>query len=347
MGGSGGGRTVISFVVPCFNSTAYMDRALASLVVGGTDVEVIIVDDGSTRDDTAQKADAWAREHPGVVRVIHQENRGHGGAVNAGLRAAIGEYVMVVDSDDWLDPDALGRLLPRLRGFLDGEAPPDIVVTNYVYEHVASHTAKAMRYRRALPVDRPFGWDDLGHFGPAQSLTMRTLIYRTRVLRASGLELPEHTFYVDNIYAYVPLSYAETLHYLPLDLYRYFIGRPDQSVSHATLVRQADQHIAVARIMADAARGPVAAAHPTLERYLDSFLGTVVTASCALAAVNGSAKALEQRRAMWEHIHATDPALEQRLRRQFLVWGTNLPGAPGRFVARTGYRLAQVLYGFN
>ena len=338
---------VISFVVPCFNSASYMDRALASLVVGGPDVEVIVVDDGSTKDDTPRRADAWAAEHPGIVRVIHQDNRGHGGAVNTGLRAATGEYFYVVDSDDWLDPDALRRLMSRLREFLDGDAPPDIVITNFVYEHLAAHTTKPMRYRRALPVDRPFGWDDLGHFGPGQNMPMRTLIYRTRVLRASGMELPEHLFYVDNIYAYVPLSYAETLHYLPLDLYRYFIGRPDQSVNHAMLVRQVDQHIAVARLMVDAARGPIAAAHPRLAKYLDSVLGTVFTITGAVAAVNGSAEALEQRQAVWDHIHAADPALERRLRRRLLVWGSNLPSWPGRLLARAGYHSARLLYRFN
>lgn len=80
---------VLSVVVPCYNSEAYMENCIHSLLTGGTEVEIIIVDDGST-DRTAVIADKYGADYPDVVKVIHQENGGHGEAVNTGLRHATG-----------------------------------------------------------------------------------------------------------------------------------------------------------------------------------------------------------------------------------------------------------------
>lgn len=66
---------LLTFTVPCYNSQNYMCRCVDSLLVGGEDVEIIIVDDGSV-DDTGKIADEYARKYPSIVRVIHQENGG-------------------------------------------------------------------------------------------------------------------------------------------------------------------------------------------------------------------------------------------------------------------------------
>ena len=89
-----------------------MRHCIESILPGGEDVEILIVDDGST-DNTAAIADEYARKYPTIVRAIHQENGGHGEAVNAGIRNATGLYFKVVDSDDWLDTDALKKVLAR------------------------------------------------------------------------------------------------------------------------------------------------------------------------------------------------------------------------------------------
>lgn len=68
-------------------------------------MEILIVDDGS-KDDTAAIADEYAEKYPTIVKAIHQENGGHGEAVNAGIRNATGLYFKVVDSDDWVDWNA-------------------------------------------------------------------------------------------------------------------------------------------------------------------------------------------------------------------------------------------------
>ena len=86
---------ILSFGVPCYNSEAYMKKCIDSLLVGGEDVEIIIVDDGS-KDGTAAIADEYAAAYPEIIKVVYQENGGHGEAVNTGLKNASGLYYKVV-----------------------------------------------------------------------------------------------------------------------------------------------------------------------------------------------------------------------------------------------------------
>lgn len=78
---------LLSIAIPCYNSQDYMESCIESLLVGGEEVEILIVDDGSS-DRTAEIADDYARKYPTIVKAIHQENGGHGEAVNAGIRNA-------------------------------------------------------------------------------------------------------------------------------------------------------------------------------------------------------------------------------------------------------------------
>ena len=82
---------LISFAVPCYNSAEYMKQSIMSIVNGGEDVEIIIVDDGS-KDDTLEIAKELEAEYPTIIKVVHQENGGHGDAVNTGLKNSTGKY---------------------------------------------------------------------------------------------------------------------------------------------------------------------------------------------------------------------------------------------------------------
>ena len=89
----------ISFAIPCYNSAAYMERAVESILKGGEDVEIIIVNDGS-KDATSEIAHRYEEQYPGIIKAVDKENGGHGDAVNFGLANASGKYFKVVDSDD-------------------------------------------------------------------------------------------------------------------------------------------------------------------------------------------------------------------------------------------------------
>ena len=77
---------ILSVAIPCYNSEAYMRKCIESLLPGGEDVEILIVDDGSKKDNTAAIADAYREKiSRRLSKAIHQENGGHGEAVNAGI----------------------------------------------------------------------------------------------------------------------------------------------------------------------------------------------------------------------------------------------------------------------
>ena len=116
---------LLTFAVPCYNSQDYMEHCIHTLLEGGDEVEIILVDDGS-RDNTGAIADRYAQQYPDIVRVIHQENGGHGEGVNQGLRHAQGLYYKVVDSDDWADVDALRQVVDKLREFSQMPEPVDL-----------------------------------------------------------------------------------------------------------------------------------------------------------------------------------------------------------------------------
>ena len=84
-----------------------MEHCVDTLLQGGDDIEIILVDDGSTKDDTPAICDRYGEENPDLIRVIHQENQGLGMARNAGVALARGEYVAFLDSDDTIEPDML------------------------------------------------------------------------------------------------------------------------------------------------------------------------------------------------------------------------------------------------
>ena len=240
---------LLSVAIPCYNSAAYMRNCIESLLPGGDEVEILIVDDGSTKDNTAEIADEYERNYPGICRAIHQENGGHGEAVNAGLRNATGVYYKVVDSDDWVNEEAYMEVLDTLRKFVHDNVTLDMLITNFVYEKQGAKHKKVMNYNMALPKRQLIDWNGARGFRLGQYILMHSVIYRVEMLRNCGLELPKHTFYVDNIFVYQPLPHVKSMYYLDVNFYRYFIGRDDQSVNEKVMISRIDQQILVTKLM--------------------------------------------------------------------------------------------------
>ena len=123
---------VLSVAIPCYNSAEYMSHAVDTLLTGGEDIEIIIVDDGSAKDNTLEIAKEYEKKFPNIVKAIHQENGGHGQAVNTGLANANGVFFKVVDSDDWVDTGALTKAMDLLRLVIKGNKALDMLICNYV-----------------------------------------------------------------------------------------------------------------------------------------------------------------------------------------------------------------------
>ncbi len=339
---------LITFAVPCYNSADYMEHCVDTLLSGGQDIEIILVDDGSTKDDTPAICDRYAEKYPDIIKVIHQENGGHGEGVNQGIRNATGLYYKVVDSDDWVDTTALHTVLQKLREFSLYEKPVDLLVCNFVYEHVVDDTRHTMRYRNVFPQNRIFTWSDIGRFRPSQYLLMHSVIYRTQLLRDCKLELPKHTFYVDNIFVYQPLPYVRTLYYMDVDLYRYFIGREDQSVNEKVMVTRVDQQIRVTRQMIDSHDlTQISRQSGKLGRYMFSYLSMMMSISSIFLIIDNTPKSLGQRTELWEYLRTVNSRVFHKMKYRAVSAVTVFPGYQGRKFSVQLYRLARRVYKFN
>ena len=343
-------QKTITFGIPCYNSSEYMDHCVTSILEGSDyadDVQIVIVDDGSTKDDTLQKALDWQRRYPEIIQAVHQENGGHGIAVLKALEHAEGAYFKIVDSDDWVDGDALRVLLERLRMFVDYETRVDLVVTNYVYEHVAEGKQKVVDYGFALPKGKIITWKSIGHFNMAQNLLMHALCYRTEVLRDDGLPMPAHTFYVDNIYAYVPLPRCQTLYYLDVDLYRYFIGRDDQSVNEDLLVSRVDQQLRVTRVMMHAYHLYDDIDTRELRDYMIGHFTLMMAACSIFSKLSKDPQAEPRLEELWEELRQYDRRMYRRARHGLVGTAMNFTGEGGKKATIIIYRVAQKLVKFN
>ena len=340
---------LLSIAIPCYNSEKYMRKCVESLLVGGEDVEIIIVDDGSTTDCTAEIADEYQARFPSIVKTVHKENGGHGSAVNAGLEAATGLYFKVVDSDDWVKEEAYQQVLSVLRDLAGGDRTLDMMVCNYVYEKEGEKRKKVIHYRHTLPKDQLFTWSDCRHFLKGHYILMHSVIFRTKLLRDSGLKLPEHTFYVDNLYVFEPLPYVQNMYYLDVNLYRYYIGREGQSVNEEVMISRIDQQLLVNKLMIDylVEKKSELVKNKRKYQYMRNYLEIITTISSVLLIRSGTQENLEKKSELWKYLKQKDRRLFAWMRSGIMGGTMNLPGRGGRRISVRAYKICQRLFKFN
>lgn len=339
---------LLTMAVPCYNSEAYMHKCIDSLLIGGDDVEILIIDDGSN-DKTGEIADKYAQQHPDIVKVIHQENGGHGAAVNTGLENATGLYYKVVDSDDWVKESAYKKILDTLKELVGGKDVLDMLISNFVYEKEGDKKNKVMKYHHALPKDKIFTWNDVKHFHKGQYILMHSVIYRTKLLKECGLRLPEHMFYVDNLFVFIPLPYVKTMYYLDVNFYRYYIGREGQSVNEQVMISRIDQQIYINKLMLDylVKKKLDISRYRKMKLYMTNYLEIITVVSSILLIRSGTEDNLEKKKELWDYIKQKDIFLFIRLRYGIMGNSMNLPGRGGRKISVEGYKICRRLFKFN
>lgn len=336
---------LLTFAIPCYNSEGYMKKCIDSLLPGGEDVEIIIVDDGS-KDGTARIADEYAAKYPTIVKAVHQENAGHGGAVNTGIANATGLYFKVVDSDDWVNREAYEKVLRTLKRLVHEQQVVDMMICNYVYEKQGAAHKKVMRYKTAFPRDEVFGWEDVKFLHKGQYILMHSVIYRTKMLVDCGLKLPKHTFYVDNIYVYYPLHHVRKLYYMDEDFYRYYIGREDQSVNEKVMIKRLDQQIFVTKKMIDMYHMKEIT-NKKLKKYMINYLAIMMTVSSILCIRSKEKENLDKKKELWIYLRKKDAGTYVKIRYGILGQTMNLPGRSGRKISSLAYMVARRLIGFQ
>ena len=338
---------LLTVVVPCYNSAAYMEKAVNSLIVGGEEMDILLVDDGS-RDETGRIADRLAREHPSIIRVIHQQNGGHGSGLNRGIETAKGIYFKVVDSDDRLDPEGLKALLELLRRHAEPETQADLVVHDYVYDHGEEQAVFRISYHKLFPQNRAFTWADCGRFSLSNQFMIHCLVYRVGLLREHRYTLPEHTFYEDNLYVYQPLPWVKKLLYLHKPVYAYNVGRDDQSVNEKNLIRRLDQLTNMITAMATSwHKAELDKLPKPLRQYMVNNVSGQIWSLCALHHIAGTEESGKLNAKMWQTIRDWDESFYRAIVRnpagKMAHWRTPL----GKSVLVSAYRLGHKILKFG
>lgn len=336
---------LLTIVIPCYNSEGYMEKCLGNIVPAGEELDVIIVDDGST-DATGEIADRWAEKYPSIVRAIHQENGGHGEGINQGIRNAKGLYFKSVDSDDRIDTGALKELLARLRKHTDEENQVDLIVNDYVYDREGEQECFSVRYNRVFSPDRVNTWESCRRFPGWKQFMIHSIAYRTGLLREIKYELPKHTFYEDNLYIYQPLIHTRKILYLDRPLYGYYIGRSGQSISEENIIRQLDQvtEIAVAMITSYTWEELNTQPKHLRDYMLNSIAGQLYTTSAIQ--YQAGEKGLKKNEEMRQAIRSFDGELYRRLGHTLAGAAPMMKGAAGRKLTVGTYRLGRKMIKF-
>lgn len=335
---------LLTCVVPCYNSADYMRKAVDSLLVGGEEMDVLIVDDGST-DGTAAVADEYAAKWPGIVRVIHQPNGGHGSGLNQGIRTAEGIYFKVLDSDDRVTPDGLKKLLDLMRSHSAPEDQVDLVVHDYMYDRGETQNVFSVSYRWVMRGGKVQTWADCRHFIPSKQFMIHSIAYRVQLLRDHRYTLPEHTFYEDNLYIYQPLMWTKKVAYCNAYVHAYNIGRDDQSINEKNLLRRLDQLTSMITRMATTYRFSELQTLPKQQRdYMISNVAAQLLCVFSLQFIENTPESLSSNKKVWQTIESFDPQLCRRLKRTPACAVTLIPGRLGRrfvvFIYRLGHKIA-------
>lgn len=334
---------LISFCIPSYNMENYLANCLDSLLSATDDVEVLVIDDGS-KDKTLSIAEEYEKKYPNLFKAIHEENRGHGGAINNALSIASGTYFKVLDADDWCDKEALNQLLT----YLHNGNRPDLVLMNYTYWQDGKTITKVIHFNGYLPTDKVVPISTIKRFKITDYITLHSAIFKTSIIKACGVQLPEHCFYEDNYFVYSPLPYVKTVSYLPYSLYQYRIGRSGQSVEIGNMIKHWSDLVRCGYLAFDAFDiMPYKKSNPHLYHLLKHQLSLnimYVPMYCQFTPTKEARKIVKD---FWKHCKTTNPKQARMVHRIPKVNVMSYPGAFGRASAKFWFGLAHKVVKFN
>lgn len=342
-------QPLVTFVMPCYNSASFMKRGIDPLISVVEECEraceILLVNDGSS-DDTSAIAHRYAAAHPCVI-AIDQENANWGGVVNHGLELAHGTYFKVIDSDDYFDEAALRRVLDTLALAEEAGNEPDLLITNYVYDHLGSGTQRVMQYRSFFPAGRVFAWKDMGRPpGQDKFIMIHAAWYKTSILRESSIRLPTGVSYMDSHLLLHPMPYVKKVFYLNAEPYHYIIGRAGQSVEIDVVKKHIDEQILATHMaIDDVDYAQLYEREPNLAMLMIGYVSCMMSVSTLHLFMINTPESLEKNRELWAYLKEKNPTLYGNVKKAWAGRSNRKTGL-GRLLALGGYKLAQKIYKF-
>lgn len=236
---------VLSIIIPAYNVANYIESTLITIINhnNASNLDIIVVNDGS-KDNTVQKVkniiEKYCDNDKPIIRLVDKDNGGHGSTINVGLELSKGKYVRIIDGDDWVNSIDLNKLIDILK-----KENSDIVITNYSEDIAYNNKLVPKDLYSFIKEGITYNFDDLCDeyygfkvYGPV----LATGNFKLDTLKKNNFKLTEKSFYVDMEFNCYSIMSAETITYYNLDVYRYFIGRSNQSISQESFVKNRKQH---------------------------------------------------------------------------------------------------------
>lgn len=233
---------ILSIIIPTYNMAALLPRCLDSLTASGVldDLDILVVNDGST-DSSRAVAYSYAERYPQSIKVVNKKNGNYGSTINAALPLAVGEYVKVLDSDDWFDSQALAKYVAELKSL---EQEVDVSVTHFlmIHEGGRTETVKYQNYgREPYTYGKVYNLDKVLGDGFIRYFLMHSLTYRTQLLRDHGYRQTEGISYTDIQWSSYPFFWAGSIVFHDLVVYRYNMDREGQTMDPAVIRKSLPQ----------------------------------------------------------------------------------------------------------
>lgn len=306
---------MISFIIPSYNVENYLRTCLDSFLIEEQmeQFEVIVVDDGSS-DCTGEIANSYVKRYPDTFRLLQKENGGHGSAINAGSKAAVGKYIKVIDADDWIVTENLPKLIENL-----SDCDADVVLTPFhmVDMGTGKREIRCMYvndYQKSYSLEEIMAdWKSFD-----RCLTFHGIMYRRAFYEAYRHELPEKIFYEDQEYASIPCCHAAKVQAWNLFLYQYLVGNTGQSVAAHNQLKRIDHIGTVARNMSDYLAG-----HSELSKggrdYLAQKTEGVLLSYYTIACIVNPDKAGGRKKCSQLHaeLQKINPGMVQRMKKKY------------------------------
>lgn len=220
---------LLTIVIPVYNTEKYLRKCLDSLIVPSflSSLDIIVVIDGSP-DNSASIAREYEQKYPQTFRVIEKENGGHGSCCNVGLQQAEGKYIRFLDSDDWFDSDGFPFFLQNLAA-----SEVDLVQTVCVSEYVGDGKSVVENNYTGL-LNRVWDANTFDSSSFKYFLTLSNSTFRTICLHKAQVSFTEKAPFDDVALFIRPMIAIQSILFLDLKVYHYFIGRTGQSIARSS-----------------------------------------------------------------------------------------------------------------
>lgn len=257
---------ILSVSVAAYNLSDMIRENLESFTKAPKDVldkiEILVTNDGST-DDTEKIVKEYAKKYPKSIKLINQKNQGAGSTVNSGIKHATGKYFKMIDGDDWVETANLRSIIEKLE-----KTDADIVLTDMLtYNEAEKRITDRSGYNIKENVDTSFA--DVCN---SIDIQMHNTMFKTEILKKNKIKL-DNGFYTDIEYVLLPLPFVKKIAYFAEPLYVYRIAREGQSMSKASMRKNAPQHLLVLKRLIDEFDKAKKNLMPETEKYLIDAIG--------------------------------------------------------------------------